>query len=84
MELTEKQKNCKYCHSEKILIGTPLDVITVHVSNDPHSYSLKVVYDFSKTAVDDEEFMKAPFGSVDRVINYCPMCGRYLLNEEEE
>lgn len=83
MKLTEKQKDCPYCHSEKSLIGTPLDEITVYVSNGLHSYSLKVIYDFSKTAVDDEEFMNAPFGGAGRIINYCPMCGR-PLNEEEE
>ncbi len=84
MKLTEKQKNCPYCHSEKSLIGTPLDEITVYVANDLHSHSLKVVYDFSNGAVDNEEFMNAPFGGVGRLINYCPMCGRYLLNDEEK
>lgn len=82
MKLTEKQKNCPYCHSEKPLFSISGDEIVGYIANYLDSQQLTVVYDFSPEAVMDEEFINAPFGYRKYAIDYCPMCGR-PLNEED-
>lgn len=75
MKLTEKQKNCPYCHEKgaehyvKMIQDIPGCGMGLMLRNDGwHIWtSLRLTY----------------VGSL-KPINYCPMCGRYLLNEEEE
>ncbi len=82
--MNEKQKNCPYCHSEKSIISIGNDDIVIYIANSLDSQPLTTVFDFSDEAVTDEEFMNAPFGSRRRQINYCPMCGRKLEDENEQ
>lgn len=62
--LTEKQKDCPYCHGAKNLLrsndGQPVDGNIVYI-NDNGYLNLKTDYEH-----------------VYRKINYCPMCGRPL------
>lgn len=80
---TLAQKNCPYCHSEKPLFSIMADEIVGYIANCLDSQQFTVVYDFSPEAITDEELINAPFGNHKCAINYCPMCGR-PLNEEEE
>ena len=77
-----KQENCPYCHSEKAIIQLRNE-IQVYIANGLNNQSLALIYDFSDEAITDEELINAPFGNHKCAINYCPMCGR-PLNEEEE
>ncbi|WP_123799454.1 hypothetical protein [Limosilactobacillus fermentum] len=82
MKLTEKQKNCPYCHSEKPLFSIECDEIVGYIANYLDSQQFTVTYDFSPEAITDEELVNAPFGYCKYAIDYCPMCGR-PLNEED-
>ena len=78
-----KQENCPYCHSEKAIIQLRNE-IQVYIANGLNNQSLALIYDFSDEAITDEEFDNAPFGKLfNSKINYCPMCGRPLYEEEE-
>lgn len=80
--MTEKQKNCPYCHSEKPLFSIMADEIVGYIANYLDSQQFTVVYDFSSEVITDEELINAPFGNHKCAINYCPICGR-PLNEED-
>lgn len=80
MKLTEKQKNCPYCHPGSkvndrecwyhttLALGEAIDSCTyTELYFDPINRFLEASYE-------DELFID---------INYCPMCGR-PLNEEEK
>lgn len=92
MILTEQQKNCPYCHggeNHKALYfkDNKARKIVLNVKNDKHHpHSIAVWYkDF--TIGDDYE----PGGWIVKnvplkywaSINYCPVCGRPLYEEEE-
>lgn len=82
MSSTNKQKNCPYCHDEKLILAVD-DEIQVYVDNSIVYKGLTLTYDFEKEATTDEEFVDSPFGATRKKINYCPMCGRQL-NEEAD
>lgn len=66
MKLTEKQKNCKYCHTDKSLIEYE-DLgfeVEAGVDNDGILYV---------DAGDGYHLLNQEIN-----INYCPMCGRSL------
>ena len=86
LKLTEKQKNCKYCHHEKNIVNIP----GLCVSIDPKvsNGNLTIKYDASNKDMTDNNIVIGDddgyvFGGWNLTINCCPMCGRYLLNEEE-
>lgn len=70
MKLTKQQENCPYCHGWAHLISTLDKSVCIFVD----SQNLKLRYSFEE----EDRFGAAVIG-----INYCPMCGR-PLNEEEE
>lgn len=72
MKLTEKQKNCPYCHDMKRI----RDALIYE-----HSRQILMLEDNSLTYT--LVFPKEQIYEVQQYIRYCPMCGR-PLNEEEE
>lgn len=88
--LTEKQKNCKYCHADhdgsiQLIINAEhnedyigeTDSLSVYVAGKNLVYDAYVARgDFDSNTLDSEFAGSAK-------IHYCPMCGR-PLNEEEE
>lgn len=71
MKLTEKQKNCPYCHGEKDLINT------LHYEY-PHRLGKQlgqVIHVEGNRLVCEEDTTETV------KIGYCPMCGRSLTNE---
>lgn len=76
MKLTEKQKNCPYCHTStgNDVIGV-IDLIATN-EEDPLAGDLIYIWE-------DRLRYETDTHNVARRIYYCPMCGRYLLNEEE-
>ena len=73
MKLTEKQKNCPYCHGmkrmqDRLIYGTRRDILALKDNSIEYTLVLP----------DHKEY------EVQAYVEYCPMCGRYLLNEEEE
>ena len=80
MKLTEKQKNCPYCHDG----DNANDLLSLKYSNYADS-DVDVFIEDGQLLCDvdvgidnrDDYFYK----KID--INYCPMCGR-LMNKEEE
>lgn len=90
MRLTEKQKNCPYCHIDKD--GAIKLIINAENEEDyiMNSDSLSVYVDGEKLAYDayvargdfDANTLDSEFCGLAK-ISYCPMCGR-PLNEEEE
>ena len=68
MKLTEKQKHCPYCRDRANLLQL----------NDEHPIESDIVY-INKNGYLNSE---TDNGHVYRKINYCPMCGR-KLNEED-
>lgn len=83
MRLTEQQKNCPYCHDEKTIMSVSDDEIVIYIANSLGSQPLTTIFDFSNEAITDEEFMAMPFGNYKKKINYCPMCGRKLENDDD-
>lgn len=73
MKLTEKQKDCPYCHEQKDIINT-LDHSHFYVAGMEQPG--QVVYIYDNLLVCEERTMES------RKINFCPMCGR-PLNEED-
>lgn len=71
MKLTEKQENCPYCHGWAPLISTFDESVCLFVDSQQN---LRFRYDFGE----EDEFGAAVIG-----INYCPICGRPLKEEEE-
>lgn len=70
MEVTEKQKNCPYCHSHQRYIIQRIgrfDVIDVFV--DGNLLKIPEYYGGQYDGTDEEQ------------IFYCPMCGRRLSDE---
>lgn len=72
-ELEEKQADCPYCHEQKDIINT-LDHSHLYVAGMEQPG--QVVYISDNLLVCEERTMES------RKINFCPMCGR-PLNEEE-
>lgn len=72
MKLTEKQKNCPYCHGAKRIRDTLIYQHSrqiIMLENNSLTYTLVL----PKNSVYEAQ----------QYICYCPMCGR-PLNEEEE
>lgn len=80
MKLTVKQKNCPYCHPGSKVNGRECwyhTTLALGEAIDSCTYTelyFAPVNRFLEAINEDELFID---------INYCPMCGR-LLNEEEE
>lgn len=76
MKLTEKQKNCKYCHVKgadrhiSMIYDDPKKMIGLQPQKDGFHIFAAVGWDKSLTVTSNP-------------INYCPQCGR-PLNEEEK
>lgn len=70
MKLTEKQKNCPYCHGRK-------DIINTLRYGGAGSILGQIVRIEDDRLVVEEETIES------KKINWCPMCKRQL-NEEEE
>lgn len=80
MKLTEKQKNCPYCHPGSKVNGRECwyhTTLALGEAIDSCTYT-ELYFDpinrFLEASNEDELFID---------INYCPMCGR-PLNEKEE
>ncbi len=102
MGLTEKQKNCPYCHGmkrmqDRLIYGTRRDILALKdnsleytlVLPDHKEYEVQATrrdilalkdnsLEYTLVLPDHKEY------EVQAYVEYCPMCGRYLLNEEEE
>lgn len=63
MKLTEKQKNCQYCHNSVDLIATDKE--------DPLAGDLIYIWQ-------DRLRYETDTHNIARRIFYCPMCGRFL------
>lgn len=75
MKLTEKQNNCPYCHGKPLMYydyGDDSNKIWI----DSNGKLQQVTWSATYIAVDTD-----PEDGVQ--LNYCPMCGR-PLNEEED
>lgn len=70
MKLTEKQKNCPYCHYD--FDGIPVEQLETEGNLDIEA---------EIGGTDIYLFNTGDYATIP--INYCPMCGR-PLNEEEE
>lgn len=73
MVLTEKQKNCAYCHGmkriqDRLIYETRRDILALKDNSLEYTLVLPGHKEYEAQAY----------------VEYCPMCGRYLLNEEEE
>ena len=70
MKLTEKQKNCPYCHERANLLQSnderPIDGDIVYINKDGYLNS------------------ETDCCHVYRKANYCPMCGRPLGGNEDD
>lgn len=88
MELTEKQKNCPYCHIDsdgniKLIASfehdedylNDSDSIDLSIYNRKLFCDVYVARDGYEDSNLDREF------DFESSINYCPMCGRRLSNE---
>ena len=72
MKLTEKQKNCPYCHGAKRIRDALI-----------YQHSRKILMLESNSLTYTLVLPKGRIYEVQQYIHYCPMCGR-PLNEEEE
>lgn len=81
MKLTEKQKNCLYCHHSK-------QVLTFTDNWHSPLATMGIVLTHSALPYEDSYFEVAPDhgGKVGVLVefNYCPMCGRPLNEKGEE
>lgn len=73
MKLTGKQKNCPYCHGmkriqDRLIYETRRDILALKDNSLEYTLVLPGHKEYEAQAY----------------VEYCPMCGRYLLNEEEE
>lgn len=82
MKLTEKQKNCPYCHINE-------ETTRMYHKVRPDTKKDKMVFckDYGLCSncigYDGQKYFFCSFGNIyGTPIKYCPMCGR-LLNEEE-
>lgn len=92
MKLTEKQKNCKYCHP-----GSELEGIYRNSPWDDNELNLEEL-DNGVVSTGRDTWGDISFNPVNKTltsvgsgvdplivsVNYCPMCGRPLNEEEEE
>lgn len=81
MKLTEKQKNCPYCHPGSKVNGRECwyhTTLALGEAIDSCTYT-ELYFDpvnrFLEAINEDELFID---------INYCPMCGRPLSNKAEQ
>ena len=72
MKLTEKQKNCPYCHGFKRIRDALI-----------YQHSRQILMLESNSLTYTLVLPKGRIYEVQQYIRYCPMCGR-PLNEEEE
>ncbi len=73
MKLTEKQKNCPYCHGMKrirdsLIFETRRDILDLRGNSLEYTLVLPNHKKYEAQAY----------------IKYCPMCGRYLLNGDAD
>lgn len=73
MKLTEKQKNCPYCHRGRNLINT------LHYEY-PHNLGPQLG---QAVHIEDNRLVVEEDTCEMRKINYCPICGRPLNGKEE-
>lgn len=66
--MTKKQEGCEYCRGLAHLISRSNDSLYVFVDGE----NLRLQYNLAE----------ALFGASVKRINYCPMCGRSLSEEE--
>ncbi len=92
MKLTEKQKNCPYCHA-----GSDLPSLYNGSPWDGTGLCFERVDDPTTVFVGNNTYGDIEFNALERTliswgdgtdplvvgINYCPMCGRSLIKEEE-
>lgn len=72
MKLAEKQKDCPYCHGmkrmqDRLIYGTRRDILALKDNS----------LEYTLVLPDHKEYEAQAY------VEYCPMSGRYLLNEEE-
>lgn len=90
MKLTEKQKNCPYCHSGRQPIyeqDNSARLVRINLrGNKKHPYRLNFTYQ-DKLKKDDYEpggwKITNPAEHYRPAINFCPMCGRDLRSDGE-
>ena len=75
MKLTEKQKNCPYCHGKKSLRSEDNDYQQLIIDDDDHVLNYEECLYDGTWPESNFGWKTAPF-----LINYCPMCGRSLTN----
>ena len=83
MKLTEKQKNCPYCRYDK---ETTQDYYKVRpdTAKDKMTFGELILPSDRAIGFDGQRYFFCSFGNIYGCpIEYCPMCGR-PLNEEEE
>lgn len=73
MKLTKKQKNCPYCHGMKhmqnrLIYETRRDILILHGNSLEYTLVLPGHKEYEAQAY----------------VEYCPMCGRYLLNGDAD
>ena len=94
MNLTEKQKNCPYCHGgndhqpiyDSNRRSQKFNINLKHENDKHHPHMLVISCKSDTSTADydwDGDYHEVPI-KYWVSIKYCPMCGRYLLNEEEE
>lgn len=79
MKLTEKQKNCPYCHDDKHDETKP-----IWVEDDWGEEKIYIESDGTISADYLDDCTPSSMWSDPHTINYCPMCGRPLSEEEEK
>ena len=78
MKITEKQKNCPYCHKPFQSIPLFDSAVLLRIEEDGGEYSLMV-----EGNGDPEDVGILSMVTDGQLINGCPFCGR-PLNEEED
>ena len=83
MDLTERQKNCPYCYADKATTKLYYKV-RPDTKNDGMYFGKTRGICSNAIGYDGREYFFCSFRNIYGCpINYCPMCGR-PLNEEEE
>lgn len=83
MKLTEKQKNCPYCHANKEATKEYYKV-RPDVAKDGMSFGKILNSWCNSIGYDGQTYYFCSFGNVyGCLINYCPLCGRSLSDEND-
>lgn len=80
MKLTEKQKNCPYCHTNQQGIIKPvvrLDIKGYEPNLEPEYHEAIIDENYGVMYVQGYVKGRGEYGEAS-YINYCPMCGRKL------